>query len=70
MLDMMSTARDKSMSELIRQALDSYLKYHGPKIADKAAIARKLAGSMANSISWENVDAVEWQRKLRHEKGI
>ena len=70
MLDMLSAARNKSMSELVREALDSYLKYRGAKMADKAAIVKKLAGCMANSKSWDNVDVVAWQRELRHEKGI
>ncbi len=69
-LDMLSSAREESMSELIRQALECYLKYNGPKKSDRAAIAAKLAGCMANSDSWKNIDAVEWQRKLRREKGI
>lgn len=70
MLAILSSARDQSMAELVRQALDCYLKYRGPKAADRAAIARKLAGAWANSKYWKNVDPIEYQRKLRREKGI
>lgn len=67
---MLSSARGKSMSELVREALDSYLKYRGAKMADKVAVVKRLAGAWVNSPNWKNVDAVAYQRKLRREKGI
>lgn len=70
MLDMLSSARGKSMSELVRQALDLYIKYQEKEKADKMKIIQKLAGAWANSPRWKNIDAVKWQRGLRHGERI
>ncbi len=59
-----------SLSELIRQALSSYLKTQEQKRSERKALAERLAGAWKNSPNWKNVDAVKYQRQIRREKGI
>ena len=59
-----------SLAEIYRRAMEKYLKDQRQKMADRNALANRLAGSLANSKTWKNVNASAWQRKLRREKGI
>ena len=69
-LDLLSASRAQSMGDLVRRAVESYLKTNKPMVADRRALIKSLAGSLANSPNWKNIDASRWQRELRREKGI
>lgn len=59
-----------SLAEVIRCALREYVQKQRKKQAERETIIKRLAGAWKNSPNWRGVDAVAWQRKLRHEKGI
>lgn len=66
----LAMARGVSMGKIVRQALTKYLSDGAMSQKDREALIKKLAGCLANSPNWKNIDAVAWQRELRHEKGI
>lgn len=59
-----------SWAEVIRRAVRDYARKEQAKQLEREATIKRLAGSLKNSPTWKGVDAVAWQRKLRHEKGI
>lgn len=59
-----------SLAEAYRRAMDKYLQLEGKQKEDRKALAERLAGAWKNSPNWKNVDASDWQRKLRRDKGI
>lgn len=59
-----------SLAEAYRRAMEKYLQQQRQRRAERMTLANRLAGSLANSKTWKNVDASAWQRKLRREKGI
>lgn len=69
-VDQLMVWQDISLAEAYRRAMEQYIKTQKQKRAQRKVIAERLAGSLANSPSWKNVDASAWQRKLRREKGI
>lgn len=69
-IDQMAGWHNVSLSEIIRRAVRAYSQDDNKKREERKALAQRLAGSLANSKTWKNVDAVAWQRKLRREKGI
>lgn len=69
-VDQMGVLWNVSMSEVVRRAVDNYIKIQLQKRAQRMELAERLAGSWKNSKNWKNIDASAWQRKLRREKGI
>lgn len=69
LVDALAASRSLSMGEIVRQALDNYLNVQTRNQSSRKIAIEKLAGSLVNSPSWKNVNAMQWQRKLRHEKG-
>jgi hypothetical protein len=58
------------MGQLVRYAVGSYLKKNATGMEERKALIKKLAGCLANSPNWKNIDAAKWQRSLRREKGM
>ena len=68
--DQVASWHNISLAEVLRRALTEYLNRQKQKQTEREATIKKLAGAWKDSPNWKGVDAVAWQRKLRHEKGI
>lgn len=67
-VDQISRYRQKSMAEVLREALVDYILKYAASVTDRKNLIYNLAGSWNKA--YAKIDSVKWQRQLRREKRV
>lgn len=68
-VDQQSKARGESMAEYTRKALEERLKKDKKEKVDLKKLAEEVTAGV-NISGWEDIDVLEWQRKIRQDRKI